>query len=325
MMSQKAPNREKDTPMKICYNPERRSWLCTAAFVLLALVAGPRHAPAAQLQVSSNAPYMCAAVSGGEIANGTPVIAYSCAAAFGQQWNYVGGQFEGIGTTGSKSMCLDVEGNKTTAGTLVDLYECNGGQNQQWQVITTATTGTTVIFGVQSSMCLDSSGGPATGGGTQLIINTCNYGSSQTWIMRRMEFQVNTGAPHKCAAVEGSKTASGTPVIAYSCSGGFNDEWNLSGGQIRGIGTVNGTSMCLTAAGTASGSLVELSTCSSTSSTQKWWLFSGASLDCPSCTLIYLMKTGNCLDSSGGPSTGGGTQLVITDCTATASENWIVR
>jgi hypothetical protein len=310
---------EEETMMKNCAQLFR---VRNALLVLLALVICPRHARAAQLQLSSNAPYLCAAVEGNNIANETPVIAYSCAGSFGQQWNYIGGQFQGIGTTGSKSMCLDVKGNGVTAGTLVDLYQCNGGQNQQWQVITSATTGNTAILGVQSVMCLDSTGGPSTGGGTQLIINTCNFGSSQNWILRRTEFQLNTGAPHLCAVVEGSKTASGTPVIAYSCSGGFNDEWNLSDGQIRGIGTANGTSTCLTAAGTSSGSLVELSTCSSSSSsTQQWWITSGASLDCPTCALIYLAKTGNCLDSSGGPSTGGGTQLVITDCTATASES----
>jgi|HubBroStandDraft_4_1064222.scaffolds.fasta_scaffold33320_4 alpha-glucosidase len=312
--------------MKTCYSPHRRFWLCTAALLLLALVAGPRRAQAAQLQVSGNAPYMCAAVEGNNTANQTPVLAYSCAASFGQQWNYIGGQFQGIGTTGSASMCLDVKGNGTTAGTLVDLYKCNGGQNQQWQVINAAaTTGATVIFGVQSEMCLDSTGGPSVGGGTQLIINTCNFGPSQTWVIRRMELQVNTLAPHHCAAVEGSKTANGTPVISYSCSGGFNDEWNMSEGQIQGIGTVSGTSKCLTATGTTTGSLVELSKCIGGSSTQEWWLVSGASDDCPSCTLIFAARTGLCLDSSGGPSTGGGTQLIIDDCTASASQNWIVR
>jgi hypothetical protein len=150
--------------MKICTKRQSRLWLCTALLVSLALFAGPRQACASQLQVSSNAPYMCAAVEGNNTANETPVLAYSCAASFGQQWNYVGGQFQGIGTTGSKSMCLDVKGNGTTAGTLVDLYQCNGGQNQQWQVINAAaTTRATVIFGVQSEMCLDSAGGPSVG------------------------------------------------------------------------------------------------------------------------------------------------------------------
>ncbi len=312
--------------MTNCNKLHWRVWTCASVLVLLALVAGPRHACAAQLQVSSNAPYLCAAVEGPNTVNGTPVLAYSCAPSFGQQWNYIGGQFQGIGTTASQSMCLDVKGNGTTAGTLVDLWECNGGQNQQWQVINAAaTTGNGVIFGVQSEMCLDSAGGPSVGGGIQLIINTCNFGPSQTWIVRRMEVELNTGAPHHCAAVQGSKTANGTPVIAYSCSGAFNDEWNLNKGQIQGLGTVSGTSKCLTSAGTTAGSLVELSTCVSGSSTQEWWLFSGASDGCASCTLIFSGKTGLCLDSSGGPSTGGGTQLIIDDCTASASQNWTVR
>jgi non-reducing end alpha-L-arabinofuranosidase len=312
--------------MKNCNNPPRRLSVISAVLASLALMASARHVQAAQLQVSSNAPYLCAAVSGGSISNGTPVIAYNCAGSFWQQWNYVGGQFQGIGTTGSTSMCLDVQGNGVAAGTLVDLFQCNGQQNQQWVVINAAaTTGITFILGVQSGLCLDSAGGPSTGGGTQLIINNCNYGSSQTWIVRHLELQLNTGSPHTCAVVEGSKTANGTPVISYSCSGGFNDEWNLNKGQIQGIGTANGTSKCLTTAGSTAGSLVKLSTCVSGSATQEWWFENGAGDDCPSCGLIFSARTGLCLDSSGGPPTGGGTQLVVNDCTGAASQNWIVR
>jgi len=73
-------------------------------------------------------------------------------------------------------MCLDVKEQGTTPGSLVDLYACNGQQNQQWYLQLGA------IIGVQSSLCLDSSGGPASGGGTQLVMNECNQAASQNWV-----------------------------------------------------------------------------------------------------------------------------------------------
>ncbi|MGA3077714.1 MAG: hypothetical protein ABSG56_29040 [Bryobacteraceae bacterium] len=54
------------------------------------------------------------------------------------------------------------------------------------------------------------------------------------------QIQLNTGAPYLCAVVEGGNTAAGTPVIAYSCSGGPEDQWEFVNGQFQGIGTANG-------------------------------------------------------------------------------------
>src|SRR5580698_10625027 len=125
-------------------------------------------ARAAQLQINGNSPYMCAAVQASKTANGTPVIAYSCSGAPDDQWNYIKGQFQGIGSANGAATCLDVKGQGTTAGTLVDLSACNGQLNQQWIVFPGEDKGlpsSTLIIGVQSGLCLDSSGGPSVGGG----------------------------------------------------------------------------------------------------------------------------------------------------------------
>jgi hypothetical protein len=151
----------------------------------------PAHA--LQLQLNGNAPYLCAAVQASNTANKTPVISYSCSGGFNDQWNYTGGQFEGLGTSNGAAMCLDVEGAAVAAGTLVDLFQCDGGQNQQW-FITEDTNGITAIIGLQSGMCLDSSGGPSAGGGTQLIINTCTGAASQNWLVSRLQFEVSANA-----------------------------------------------------------------------------------------------------------------------------------
>jgi hypothetical protein len=289
---------------------------------------------AAQLQLVGNAPYLCAAVEGGDTRNGTPVLAYSCSGSFGQQWNYVNGQLQGIGTADGRAMCLDVKGNSGAPGTLVDLYQCNGGLNQQWWIVpaiagpnkghaTVMAFGGGIGPGGTSVVCLDSSGGPSVGGGIQLVTSDCTDGASQNWIMRRAEFELNTGAPHLCVADEGGKTANSTPVIAYSCSGAFNDEWNLIGGQIEGIGSANGTAKCLTGAASFSeaGTLVTLSTCTGSAS-QHWWVLSFTS---SSNGVIMGYPSGLCLDSSGGPSVGGGTQLIASKCSGASSQNWNVH
>jgi len=299
--------------------------LFVLAVCFLLAAAMPSHA--IQIQLNSNAPYLCAAVDGGSTAPGTAIISYSCAGSFGQQWNYVNGQLQGLGTANGTSMCLDVKGDVNAPGTLVDLWPCNGQQNQQWWVIPALTgphKGTAVImaFGGNGG-CLDSSGGPSVGGGIQLVVNNCTLGSSQQWILRRTEIEQNTNAPHLCVADQGGNTANGTPVIAYSCSGAFNDEWNFNGGHITGIGTANGASKCLTVPSPVSpGDLVTLSTCTSSGGGQNWWVVATSSTPFGEVTVI---PGGLCLDSSGGPSVGGGTQLVVNECNGAASQNWNLR
>jgi hypothetical protein len=283
-------------------------------------------ANAAQLQVDGNAPYLCAAVQGAKIANGTAVIAYSCSGAPDDQWNYVEGQFQGIGTTNGVSTCLDVKDSGTTAGTLVDLSACTGAQNQQWIIENGAVLGhatSTLIIGAQSGLCLDSSGGPTVGGGPQLVINACTGATSQNWNVREMQIQLDANAPYVCVAVSGANAAQGTPVVAYSCSGGPEDLWNFSAGEFWGIGTESGKYKCLTSTGTAAGSVVVLDKCTGRG-TQEWSV-ENHGLEAPSANIIISRGAGLCLDSSGGPPIDGGTQLVINPCTGAASQNWNVR
>jgi hypothetical protein len=293
------------------------------ALLLLALSTSP--ARALSLQLNTNAPYTCAAVEGGNTANKTPIISYSCSGGFDQQWNYLEGQLiGGIGT----NMCLDVADNGTTAGTLVDFYTCHGSQNQQWK-IEAGQDGTTAIVGVQSGFCLDSSGGPTEGGGTQLVINPCSGATSQNWNVRRSMFELNTDAPYLCIAVNNAETVAGTAVQTSSCSVAFEDEWDYNYGTLDGIGTANPGSgekyKCLTATGSTSGSTLVLDACGATlRRTQLWTIENGAVLGLPASTLIVGVN-GLCVDSQGGPPVSGGTQLIIDTCTGATSQNWIVR
>jgi len=274
---------------------------------LLAASLGP--ANAAQIQL--NGAFKCVAVAGSKTANGTPVIAFSCSGGPEDRWNYVNGQFQGIGTANGAAMCLDVKGGGVTAGTLVDLWPCGTQPNQQWEV-----EGNQIVA-LEAGMCLDSSGGPKAGGGTQLVINVCSTAASQDWIVRGLELELNTGAPYLCVNVQGSKTANGTPVMAYSCDGAPNELWNYTGGQFKGLGTDNGKSTCLdvVGAGTTPGTYVDLWPCG-TQLNQQWAILNTGT--------ILATQSGLCLDSAG-PILGGGTQLVINPCTGASSQNWNVR
>ena len=133
------------------------------------------------------------------------------------------------------------------------------------------------------------------------------------------QIQLNGNSPYKCIAVANGDTANGTPVILYSCSGGPEDRWNYGDGQFLGIGTANGKSMCLDvkAQGTTAGTLVDLYQCNGQQN-QQWEIYGNGA--------IYGVQSGMCLDSKGGTSVGGGTQLVINPCSSTAaSQVWLVR
>ena len=270
-------------------------------------------AQAMQIQLNGNSPYQCVVVNGASTADGTAVIAYTCSGGPEDQWNFVNGQLQGIGTANGSSMCLDVFGQGTTAGTPVDLWPCNGQENQQWQIQGGS------IFSVQSGMCLDSSGGPSVGGGTQLIINPCSTSASQSWIVRGMQLELPSTFPYRCANVKGNKTANGTPVIVYSCGGQPDEQWNYkSDSQLYGLGN-----KCFTSSGLTAGSLVSLSTCTG-SAEQMWSLVNGPQLGFAAGNHLVLVAGGPpnlCLEGSG----SSGAQLVVNWCSGAASQVWNAR
>jgi hypothetical protein len=277
---------------------------------LLAATSTPAHS--AELQVNGSSPFACASVQGGITTNGTPVILYSCGDGPPQQWNYNNGQLTGIGTANGASTCMEATG--TTAGSPVQLFACNGSQSQQWRFQANN------VISLSGNLCLDSSPGLF----NPLVVNTCSSASTQNWIVRGMEFQVNGNQPYSCFSVDGSLIANDTPVLAYSCDFGPAQQWYFQDAEIVGLGTNGANTKCLTAAGTTSGSVVELATCNNRA-TQQWLMLPGTHIGLPASSLVQLGNSDLCVDSSGGAAIGGGTELVLHSCTAVASQNWIVR
>jgi hypothetical protein len=117
-----------------------------------------------------------------------------------------------------------------------------------------------------------------------------------------------------CLDVPESKTASGTPINAYPCNGGFNEQWSFDDrGHLEGVGTANGETKCLERTGS---NLVILSSCN-----QTW----GVTFDYLG--LIFLEPGGiiaSCLNSRA--KYGSTAQVVADDCVVgTLSEGWVLR
>jgi hypothetical protein len=113
-----------------------------------------------------------------------------------------------------------------------------------------------------------------------------------------------------CLDVADSKTAIGTPIVAYPCNDGFNEQWRFDQhGHFQGIGTVNGVERCLDLNPIAT-TVVELNSCLDT-----WEVSKG---------LIFVGSMDLCVDSRGNY---GATARVRGDTCdeAAAGEIWVLR
>lgn len=311
------------------------SLLAGAAMAVCSIVLPPSGlvapARAFQLQIDSKAPYTCLqATSEGLYA--ASVTAAACDMTFGQQWNYVNGQLLTIATggTAATTWCLGAAGGPVLiACSAIPSSYYYPSSDYLW---TFARDGQGPVINL-GSLESDEAAQCLTNTGTSPGMTPCSWSANQNWLVTDMVLAQHGKSP-QCAAVEASETTDGTPVIAYSCSGGFNKLWNYAGqaglGQIQGVGTANGTSTCLTAGPPALGALVHLSTCGSEAG-QSWSIGPG-----PSGGIAIMLNFGIeihgdladatlCLDSGGSTKVGGGTQLIVNFCTGTASQNWELR
>lgn len=127
--------------------------------------------------------------------------------------------------------------------------------------------------------------------------------------------QIPSSSDTACLDVQAGETANGTPVEAYPCNGGFNEQWSMVGGEVQGIGTNSRGATCLVAAAGTSGA-AELYNCNSPKVRTAWILS----------TSFYTSLAGSpfqCLDSQG--IYGSGAQVVVDACTGAPSQTWVVR
>ena len=248
----------------------------------------------------------CADVKGAATADNTPVEAYPCSGFFNEQWSLVKGQLQGIGTANGDTQCLEA-GTSLSQTFPAVLNSCA----QTWQMV---NIGSQAIFLFTNSLgyCLDSRG--KYGSGAQLVIDLCNAVAAQYWVLKDIliEQPIPNTIEQACIDVRGGAIANHTPVDAYPCTLGVNQRWNYVNGQLQGVGTTKGVSMCL---GETTGGKVELQTCSNAHN-QRWEIQEGGT--------IWNWGTFKCLDSK---AKYGDVQLVDTACLSgqTVSQTWILR
>jgi hypothetical protein len=120
-------------------------------------------------------------------------------------------------------------------------------------------------------------------------------------------FRLTNAASGRCFDDPASNTTDGTQLIIWSCNGGNNQLLTQSGSTLRILGK------CVTASGTAAGSRVVISTCT-TSTSQQWTLRTDGTL--------AGTASGRCVAPLNN-GTANNTGLVLADCNASiAAQRW---
>ncbi|WP_199443505.1 ThuA domain-containing protein [Umezawaea beigongshangensis] len=114
------------------------------------------------------------------------------------------------------------------------------------------------------------------------------------------------GASGKCADVAGGGSADGAKVQLWTCNGGANQRWTVTGSTVRAL------DRCLDASGTGDGAVVRSWSCHGGGG-QNWAAGANGSLVNP--------QSGKCLDANGGGSADG-TQLIVWSCHGGANQRW---
>jgi Ricin-type beta-trefoil lectin domain len=112
--------------------------------------------------------YVCADVTNGSLAAGTPVQAYDCNAEPNQQFELNGTTIYALGG----QTCLDVPGF-ATGSMAVQSNPCNFSASQVWFVYRGR-----IISATGFGTCLDATN---MANGTQLVVNPCSGATSQQW------------------------------------------------------------------------------------------------------------------------------------------------
>ena len=114
------------------------------------------------------------------------------------------------------------------------------------------------------------------------------------------------GSSGKCVDVNGGSSADGAKVQLWTCNGGVNQRWTVSGTTLRAL------DKCLDASGTANGATVRLWSCTGGAG-QNWTAGANGSL--------VNQQSGKCLDANGG-SSADGTQLILWTCHGGTNQRW---
>jgi hypothetical protein len=264
----------------------------------------------------------CMDVAGNNANSGTAVQAFPCTGGFNEQWSFVAGNLEGLGTTASGANCA----NPVAGETVVVLSGCWAPPEVGWNIF---QNGSVEFF--NQATCMDSQS--QYGSGAQIaLVSPCTGAPSEAWVVRDLVLtqKIPNSNQYACADVQGQAIANNTPVNAYPCTFGANERWTYINGQLQGIGTSKSQSTCLGTATSGNVIKVVLQTCSLGNQSQQWILTQGWDSNgnygdhIQNAQEVNGYLTGPCLDSQG---KYGNAQLVLTKCDlqGPTSALWIVR
>jgi Ricin-type beta-trefoil lectin domain/Cellulase (glycosyl hydrolase family 5) len=132
----------------------------------------------------------------------------------------------GSGTTELRNVyynqCLDVPGSSQANGVQLQVHGCLNGGNQQW---TRQANGEITVY--NGATCLEASGAGTTNG-TKVVIDSCTGSTSQQWLFFS-DGTIRGVASHLCLDAD---LGSPQNLQLWSCGGGNNQKWRLSGGTI---------------------------------------------------------------------------------------------
>jgi Ricin-type beta-trefoil lectin domain len=169
--------------------------------------------------------------------------------------------------------------------------------NQQWMVV---PDGTLRVHGA----CLAAAG---TGNGAAAVLNACNGTSAQRWQVGTNGELVST-ASGRCLDDTGWRTANGTLLQTWACSGGIEQHWiPAAAAMTSGI-----PGKCADDPGfrTANGMRLDVYACDG-GSNQRWTAMTDGSI----------RVSGKCLDVAG-YGTASGTALDLYTCKGTTNQRW---
>src|SRR2546421_2353901 len=126
-----------------------------------------------------------------------------------------------------------------------------------------AITGSALV-NPKSGKCLDASA-------TQVVIQTCTGGASQSWTSTAAnELRTSRG----CLAASGGGTGNGTKLVIATCSGASSQKWRMNS-NLTITGTPSGKCVDVFGNGTADGTIVELWSCKTAGNNNQRWTPSG--------------------------------------------------
>ena len=246
-------------------------------------------------------------------ANGTGLQLYTYVAnATGQQWRAhdpLTGEIHGIGS----GRCVDVPDYSTTPGTQVQIFDCHGNAAQQWTYDPNPMS-KKLIYSKAPSMCLEARNG-GTSPGTAVQINACTGGPEQRWTLLGDGGTISNDKSGLVMDVKGGNTGNNTLVQLYTSNGTQAQQWSRTSAQGGALYAV-GAGKCLdlwSLNSWANGMPVAIESCASPLTATQTWIYHPIAQ-----TFTITSPSGpKCLDAA-----GGGTAVVINDCTGAASQRW---